>query len=222
MARYILTDIEGTTTSITFVHDVLFPYAKAHLRAWVKAHADEARVQELLAGVRAQVQVGTDEAAIDQLLAWIDADRKEPALKTIQGWIWADGYASGAYTSHVYPDVLPALKRWQAAGKTLGVYSSGSVEAQDQLFGHTVDGDLRPYFSHYFDTQVGHKREVGSYRNIQQQLGLPAEEILFLSDIPEELDAAAAAGMPVCHLLRPGTKAVERYVGVPDFSVIEG
>lgn len=222
MARYILTDIEGTTTSITFVHDVLFPYAKAHLRTWVKAHADEARVQELLAGVRAQVQVGTDEAAIDQLLAWIDADRKEPALKTIQGWIWADGYASGAYTSHVYPDVLPALKRWQAAGKTLGVYSSGSVEAQDQLFGHTVDGDLRPYFSHYFDTQVGHKREVGSYRNIQQQLGLPAEEILFLSDIPEELDAAAAAGMQVCHLLRPGTKAVERYVGVPDFSVIEG
>jgi enolase-phosphatase E1 len=227
MPRYILTDIEGTTTSITFVHDVLFPYAKAHLREWVERHADEARVAELLAGMkahawRAQGVDWTDADCIHQLLAWIDEDRKEPALKTLQGWIWADGYHSGAYTSHIYPDVQPALARWQAAGMTLGVYSSGSVEAQDLLFGHTVDGDLRHYFSHYFDTQVGHKRDAAAYRNIQQAIGIPAEEILFLSDIPEELDAASAAGMQVCHLLRPGTQAVERYVGVPDFSMIAG
>lgn len=225
MARYILTDIEGTTTSITFVHDVLFPYAKAHLRAWVEAHADEARVVDLLAGMKAHAYRAhgvewSDDDCIAQLLAWIDADRKEPALKTLQGWIWADGYHSGAYTSHVYPDVQPALARWQDAGITLGVYSSGSVEAQDLLFGHTVDGDLRPFFSHYFDTQVGHKREVGSYQNIQQALGIPAGDILFLSDVPEELDAAAAAGMQVCHLLRPGTQPVARYVGAKDFAEI--
>lgn len=225
MIRYILTDIEGTTTSISFVHDVLFPYAAAQLSTWVQAHLREPKVREALEDVKTTVlsEQGNqldDAGAIEQLLAWIKADRKHTALKAIQGWIWKEGYESRAYTSHVYPDVKPALERWKQQGLQMGVYSSGSVEAQIQLFGHTSDGDLRPYFSHHFDTHVGHKREVGSYKNIQSQLGIPAGEILFLSDIPEELDAAKAAGYAVLHLLRPGTEKVERYEGVEDFGGI--
>jgi enolase-phosphatase E1 len=224
MVQYILTDIEGTTTSISFVHDVLFPYSTQHLPAWVRSHRSEARVQAALADVAETVSreqgLATDEAAqIDWLLQWIRDDRKHGALKAIQGYVWRDGYETGAFTSHVYPDVPPALKRWQQQGLKMGVYSSGSVPAQRLLFGHTEFGDLQPYFSDYFDTAVGHKREVGSYRNIQKALGLPADAILFLSDIPEELDAAQAAGLQVMHLLRPGT-APSTHPGVETFAEI--
>lgn len=223
--RYILTDIEGTTTSISFVHDVLFPYAYTHLPAWVQAHAHEERVKNAIEGVKATVlteegKVLDWDGAIDQLMEWIKADRKQTDLKALQGWIWADGYRSGDFVSHVYPDVKASLENWQHTGIQIGVYSSGSVDAQLLLFGHTTDGNLLPYFSNFFDTKVGHKREVESYRNISMQLGIPPDEILFLSDIPEELDAAKAAGMQVVHLLRPGTQPVERYKGVPDFGCI--
>jgi enolase-phosphatase E1 len=225
VVRYILTDIEGTTTSISFVHDVLFPYAAEHLPAWVRAHREEDRVRTVLAQVaetvKAEQGLETDEAQqIDWLLRWIKEDRKHGALKALQGWLWKEGYAAGAFHSHVYPDVAPALERWKQQGLKMGVYSSGSVPAQRLLFGHTTVGDLQPYFSDYFDTAVGHKREVGSYKNIQKALGLPAEDILFLSDIPEELDAAKAAGMQVRQLLRPGTVAAERHPGASSFAQI--
>ena len=225
MIQYILTDIEGTTTSISFVHDVLFPYATAHLPAWVRSHRSEPRVQAALHQVSETMTqeqgLATDEAQqIAALLQWIQDDRKHPALKAIQGFLWKDGYETAAFKSHMYPDVAPALARWQARGIKMGVYSSGSVPAQRLLFGYSEVGDLQPYFSDYFDTAVGHKREVQSYLNIQKAIGLPAEAILFLSDIPEELDAAKAAGMQVMHLLRPGTAACERHPGVESFAEI--
>ncbi len=225
MIQYILTDIEGTTTSINFVHDVLFPYATAHLPAWVRSHRTESRVKAALQQVAetlAQEQGHeTDEAQqIAALLQWIQDDRKHPALKAIQGYLWKDGYETEAFKSHIYPDVAPALARWQGQNLKMGVYSSGSVPAQRLLFGYSEVGDLQPYFSDYFDTAVGHKREVKSYQNIQKAIGLPANAILFLSDIPEELDAAQAAGMQVMHLLRPGTAACERHQGVASFADI--
>ena len=225
MIQYILTDIEGTTTSISFVHDVLFPYATAHLPGWVRSHRSEPRVKAALTEVAATVQaeqgIATDEAdQIEWLLRWIKEDRKHSALKAIQGYLWKDGYESGAYRSHVYPDVPVALEKWKLQGLKMGVYSSGSVPAQRLLFGYSELGDLQPYFSDYFDTAVGHKRDVNSYRNIQKALGLPANAILFLSDVPEELDAAKEAGMQCLQLLRPGIAASERHSGVRTFEEI--
>lgn len=223
MVRYILTDIEGTTTSISFVHDVLFPYSSAHLPQWVRDHADEDRVQAALAQVRdtASREMGLEEPRLNEciglLMQWIAEDRKHSALKALQGYIWKEGYTSGAFTSHIYPDVAPALERWKRAGLTMGVYSSGSVDAQILLFGHTSEGDLKPYFSDYFDTAVGHKREQKSYENICTALGNAAGEILFLSDVPEELDAAKAAGMQTIQLIRPGTVPTDRHPTAASF-----
>jgi enolase-phosphatase E1 len=226
MIKYILTDIEGTTTSISFVHDVLFPYAAQHLPAWVRSHRSEARVQAALKEVADTVYrehgFETDEAnQIGWLLQWIQEDRKHSALKAIQGHLWKDGYESGAYRSHVYEEVPQALEAWKKQGILMGVYSSGSVPAQRLLFGYSEKGDLQPYFSDYFDTAVGPKREVQSYQNIQKALGIPASEILFLSDIAEELDAAKTAGMQTVQLLRPGTEDSGRHKTAKDFSEIQ-
>lgn len=205
MIRAILTDIEGTTTDIAFVHKVLFPYARARIGDYVRQQAIDPVVREQLVAINAEV--GRDltlEEAVAQLIRWIDEDRKITPLKALQGVIWAQGYRNGDFTGHVYADVPGALRRWQAEGKKLYVYSSGSVQAQKLIFGHTPYGDLTPLFSGYFDTRIGGKRETDSYRRIAQEIGLPAPEILFLSDIGEELDAARAAGLQTAWLVRDG------------------
>jgi len=205
MIRAILTDIEGTTTSISFVFDVLFPYARAHIADYVHDHADEPTVQAQLDAVAAEA--GRDltlDESIDQLIAWIDADRKVTPLKALQGMIWAAGYRDGAFTGHVYPDAAARLREWHAAGIELYVYSSGSVQAQQLLFGYSDAGDLTPLFKGWFDTRVGGKREPDSYIQIAARIGRPAEDILFLSDIVEELDAARDAGMATVRLVRDG------------------
>jgi enolase-phosphatase E1 len=205
MIRAIVTDIEGTTSSIDFVKDVLFPYARERLPAFVVTHADDPDVQHWLheaAKEAGLVSTGQQEL-IDLLLEWIDADRKSTALKALQGMIWKDGYASGEYRAHVYPEVAARLRAWHAAGKRLYVYSSGSVPAQKLFFAHSEAGDLGPLLSGYFDTETGPKREAESYRRIATSIGVPAGEILFLSDIVEELDAAAAAGLHTTQIARP-------------------
>lgn len=194
MITYVLLDIEGTTTPITFVHDVLFPFSKRHLKRYV---ADPERAA--------------------RLLRYIEEDRKDPELKELQGRIWQEGYASGELVSVLYPDVKPALEKWKAAGKSLGIYSSGSVQAQKLLFAHTQVGDLTPLFSDYFDTKVGAKRQRSAYERIVKSLGRPAGEILFLSDVTEELDAAAAAHMKTTQLVRPGTAAGTHHPVVASF-----
>jgi enolase-phosphatase E1 len=203
MIKAIVTDIEGTTSSIDFVHDTLFPYAKRHLRRFLREQAGDDAVQQALDDVEAIVgrDLSIDEAT-DVLEQWIAEDRKLTPLKTLQGLIWEIGYRRGELQGHVYADTPDALRRWHAQGCRLYVYSSGSVAAQKLIFGHTAYGDLTPLFSGYFDTHIGGKREAASYRAILGEIGLPGDAVLFLSDIGAELDAARQAGMQTCQLLR--------------------
>ncbi|MCC6207639.1 MAG: acireductone synthase [Gammaproteobacteria bacterium] len=206
MIRVVLTDIEGTTSSLSFVKDVLFPYARRHIDRYVREHASEAQVTALLNEARREMGnpgAGLD-AVIAQLADWIDHDRKVTPLKALQGLIWEAGYAAGDFSGHIYADAAAALRDWHGRGVRLYVYSSGSVHAQKLLFAHTEYGDLTPLFSGYFDTRVGHKAETASYRHIASQIEEAPEAILFLSDIVAELDAAREAGMQTCQLVREG------------------
>jgi len=209
MIEAVLTDIEGTTSSINFVHRVLFPHARQALPDFLRSHHGAAEVQPWLAQVAAETATPVDDlpALTAILLDWIDADRKHTALKALQGLIWRDGYVSGAYQAHVYADVPAALDDWHAQGLKLYVYSSGSIAAQRLLFGHTTDGDLRGLFDGYFDTTSGAKRDSASYLGIATAIALPPARILFLSDIEAELDAAAAAGMATILLRRDADTA---------------
>jgi len=198
MPRAILTDIEGTTSSIAFVAETLFPYARERLPAYVAAHPDET------APILAEVAAMEPGDPVATLTRWIDEDRKATPLKTLQGMIWADGYREGAFTGHIYPDAAAALRRWHEAGIALYVFSSGSVPAQKLLFGHSDAGDLTPLFSGYFDTKTGPKREAASYQAIANAVGLAADEILFLSDTPQEIAAARDAGLSALLIDRDG------------------
>ncbi|MFA6164548.1 MAG: acireductone synthase [Methylobacter sp.] len=206
MIQAIVTDIEGTTSSILFVKDVLFPYARANLADYVRSHSDDLQVKPLLEDVCKEVgsELSTEQI-ITQLSQWIDEDKKVTPLKSLQGMIWEAGYRQGDFKGHLYPDAAENLKAWKAEGLDLYVYSSGSVYAQKLLFAHTEYGDLTPLFSGYFDTHIGGKKEKESYDNIAKQLALPANQLLFLSDIKEELDAAKAAGFKTIWLTRDST-----------------
>lgn len=202
--RAILTDIEGTTSSIAFVHEILFPYASEALPNFVRANQHDETIAAILEdarGAAGKTDASTEET-IEILLGWIENDRKETALKKLQGHIWKNGYEVGDFSGHVYADAVVNLRQWAAAGIDLYVYSSGSVGAQKLLFGHSDAGDLRPLFRGYFDTETGHKQEPAAYENIVRELGLPVDEILFLSDVAAELDAAATAGMQTMQLVR--------------------
>ncbi|EPF15194.1 MULTISPECIES: acireductone synthase [Cedecea] len=202
MIRAIVTDIEGTTSDIRFVHNILFPYARERLAGYVREHHNE--ISEILNDLR--TEINEPQADIDRLIetlfSFMDVDRKSTALKALQGLIWRDGYVNGDFTGHLYDDVLPALEAWKQQGVDLYVYSSGSVAAQKLLFGYSDAGDITGLFSGYFDTHVGAKREVQSYRNIAQQTGIAPEALLFLSDIHQELDAAREAGWNTVQLIR--------------------
>jgi len=195
--RAIVTDIEGTTSSISFVKEVLFPYARRALPDFVRAHGKDPEVRRWLDAAATDIAASAcDDALIAQTLqGWIDQDRKHTALKALQGMIWAAGYRNGAYRAHLYPDVAAQLRAWKAQGIALYVYSSGSVAAQKLFFGYCEAGDLSGLFSGHFDTEIGPKREAGSYQRIAQTIALPLSEILFLSDVVEELDAAREAGL---------------------------
>ncbi|MCR4302216.1 MAG: acireductone synthase [Sulfuricaulis sp.] len=216
MTKVILTDIEGTTSSLSFVKDVLFPYARERIVEFVRQHVEEPSVKKELEEVRRLSGKNlNDSEIIEQLIRWIDEDKKITPLKSLQGMIWEDGYKKGDFKGHVYEDAVQHLKKWKQAGLKLYIFSSGSVQAQKLLFAHTEYGDLTPLFSGYFDTTIGSKREAESYRKIADSIGMPPGEILFLSDIREELDAARAAGMPVKWLIRDGaldTKAAHRQI----------
>jgi enolase-phosphatase E1 len=201
----VVTDVEGTTSAISFVKDVLFPYADKHLDAYVAGHRHDAIVAHAM--TETAIESGDADAddgrILDCLHAWIAEDRKATPLKTLQGLIWAEGYAQGHLVGHVYPDVPPVLRNWNAAGIELYVYSSGSIVAQKVLFSHTFAGDLTPLFTDHFDTTTGSKREAESYAEIAADTGFHPAEMLFLSDTEEELDAARAAGLQTARLLRP-------------------
>jgi enolase-phosphatase E1 len=220
--KAILTDIEGTTSAVSFVFDVLFPYAAAHLPDFVREHAGEAEVAAQLDAVRAESgEAGADvERCIAILLQWIAEDRKATPLKALQGMVWEQGYQAGQLKGHVYPDAVEALRRWKQEGYDLYVYSSGSIQAQKLIFGCSEAGDLSPLFSGYFDTTSGPKREADSYRRIASAIGRPGEEILFLSDVVQELDAAREAGLQTVGLAREGG-VLDGHETVASFAVID-
>ncbi len=205
--KYILMDVEGTTTSISFVHDILFPFAKERLSSYILSHINLPEIQLVLTLTKEtsleEEQRSLDNfGAIQKLIQWIDEDRKHPALKNIQGMIWKEGYQSGLLKGHIYPEVPECLKKWHEANIKMGIYSSGSIEAQKDLFGYSEFGNLNHFISNNFDTTSGHKREEKSYLNIANELDIEPNEILFLSDISQELDAAEAVGFNTAQLLR--------------------
>ena len=199
----IVMDIEGTTSSLSFVKDVLFPYARAHIGEFVRQHAQEQMVDALIDEVRQETGKHLSlDGVIQTLEQWIDGDKKITPLKALQGLLWENGYRQGDFKGHIYDDAKLTLEQWHRQGIKLYVYSSGSVHAQKLLFGYTEYGDLNYLFNDYFDTNVGAKNERDSYQKIAEAIKLPASEILFLSDVKSELDAAKAAGMQTTWLIR--------------------
>lgn len=192
----IVTDIEGTTSSIDFVHQVLFPYSTKALPEYIRQHAQEEEIAVIIGQVKQEInQLDSDlELIIATLLSWIKEDKKITPLKTLQGFIWEDGFKNNHFQGHLYEDAYRNLVQWYKLGIKLYVFSSGSVKAQKLLFAHSQYGDLTYLFDSYFDTNVGNKKEVTAYQNIAQTIDLPPQEILFLSDVISELDAAASAG----------------------------
>lgn len=215
----ILTDIEGTTTAIAFVKDTLFPFAEAELDAFLDAHEHDPAVAAILAEVRA---IAPQQDPRSVLRLWMGEDAKVTPLKSLQGLIWQAGYLDGRLKGHLWPDVAPCLRAWARAGLRLAVYSSGSVGAQKLLFGHSAAGDLTPMFTGFFDTKVGGKRDPASYATIAAGLHVPPGEVLFLSDVVEELDAAQAAGLRTCQLVRAGdgTLPAGRHAEAADFPAV--
>ncbi len=211
MVKAILTDIEGTTSSISFVRDVLFPYAAQHLPMFVRANAQTPAVAEQLRVAAQEAGVAADDypAIIDALQRWIAEDKKITPLKALQGMLWEHGYRNRDYRAHVYADAFHALTKWHAAGLPLYVYSSGSIQAQKLFFAFSESGDMTSLFTDYFDTTSGAKQEAESYRRIAAAIGVPVGEILFLSDIKGELDAAKAAGLQTCWLVRPADTSAD-------------
>lgn len=226
--RAIICDIEGTTSSITFVHKVLFPLALEKVDSYLQAHAADKDVAEQLENLwqrmasAAATPTERFAALSEQLKTYIRNDVKDTTLKWVQGKIWKEAFEAGSVKGHVYPEVPDFFKRWKEAGLTLFIYSSGSVEAQQQMFSYSEAGDLTVFLSGYFDTTTGMKREAGSYEKISAATGFAASEMLFLSDIVEELTAAQAVGMQTCLLLREGAQAKTDYTGAKaaDFSEV--
>ena len=202
----VVTDVEGTTSAIAFVHDVLFPYARSALRDFIERRGAESDVRAILdAAKREAGDVAMDDSSlVATLIRWIDEDRKATPLKALQGVIWEEGYRRGVLTGHVYADAADALKRWAESGIRLYVYSSGSIAAQKLVFGHSPFGDLTPLFAGHFDTTTGPKREPESYRRIVRAIGVSPAAVLFLSDSAEEIAAAKTAGFRTVQFIREG------------------
>jgi enolase-phosphatase E1 len=204
--KVVLLDIEGTVAPLAFVHDVMFPYARSHAGAWLEANWGHAVVGQLArdAGVPGFDGPAEATAAVGRLM---DADAKVTGLKQLQGLVWEQGFRRGELRSTLFDDVVPALGLWRGAGREIRIYSSGSVHAQRLFFTHTDAGDLTSFFSGFYDTTTGSKRESSSYAAIAADCGMPACEILFVSDLVDELDAARRAGMTTALAARPGNQA---------------
>jgi enolase-phosphatase E1 len=238
--RAILLDIEGTTTPIAFVHEVLFSYARSRVRDYLAENFGSAELATDLARLREEHAVdlrqnlqppalvaGPHDAEIESIVAYvnwlIDCDRKSTALKSLQGKIWKQGYVDGTLKARIFADVPPALDRWRRAGVKISIFSSGSALAQQLLFAHTEAGDLTGFISNYFDTTVGSKTAVQSYRGIATALGITAAEVLFVSDVAGELAAASGAGMQTRLCVRPGNppqSLADRYQIIQSFDAI--
>ena len=221
--QFVLTDIEGTTTSVSFVYEVLFPYFRNNihkLKDLTSLNEVKDAFQQTIEISKAEgITLSNDDEIIAQLLKWSLEDKKITPLKTLQGILWNEGYQSGEIKGHVYDEVADQLVIWKQNNIQMGVFSSGSIAAQKLIFGYSVAGDLTPYFSAYFDTTTGGKREIETYSKIATKLDLEPSQILFLSDIVEELEAANEIGYQTVQLVRPGTDSKWEKT-VADFSEI--
>jgi enolase-phosphatase E1 len=226
-SNVLLLDIEGTTTPISFVHEQLFGYARAHLDSYVFEHWDDESMREVCERLsverRAEGRGPLDsrESVVAYFHELMAADRKSPGFKLLQGLIWEDGYNRGELRGEVWDDVPAALRRWRAAGKTIAIYSSGSELAQRLLFQSTRHGDLTKFISAFFDTRYGAKVEQPSYRRIADALNQAAASILFVSDVTSELRAAQAAGMRVLLSVRPGNPPQTDAAGFPQITTFD-
>jgi len=221
-----LLDIEGTTTSIAFVYDVLFPYARKKMADFLSRNLASAEVQADLARLReereADFQQGlnpppcnNDDSAMSYLLWLMDRDRKSTPLKSLQGKVWEEGYRTGELKSRVFADVPRAFARWRSQSKKIYIFSSGSVLAQQLLFAHTEAGDLTEFISGYFDTNIGPKSDAESYRRIADAVKMAPPKIVFVSDVTKELAAAREAGIQVVLSIRPGNHAQPDHASYP-------
>jgi enolase-phosphatase E1 len=226
----VVLDIEGTTTPVSFVYDVLFPYAREHLRDYIAARVGAPELAEPVRLLSAEweedftggedpppdmMDVERDprlECVVGYALWLMQRDRKSPGLKLLQGLIWDRGYRDGTLRGEVYPDVPLAFQRWHSAGATLAIYSSGSVLAQKLLFSTTRYGDLTPYLSAFFDTGVGAKHESESYGRIAAAMSRRPAELLFVSDVEGELEAARQSGMVVALCQRDSTSGARHAI----------
>jgi len=227
--RGLLLDIEGTTSSISFVHDVMFPYVLLRLDTFLASEFERPDVRAACEQMAIDAGYPTlelwsaapQQQPLSQLIAGevrrlMASDVKATGLKALQGLIWAGGFHSGELAAHVYPDVLPAIERWRAAGLDVRIYSSGSVAAQRLFFGHVAEvGDCLHLFTGHYDTTIGSKKEADSYRRIAEDWGLLPAEIMFVSDIAAELRAAQAAGLQTCASVRPGNAALPADFDLP-------
>jgi enolase-phosphatase E1 len=230
-ATVILLDIEGTTTPVSYVFEVLFPFARDNIEAFLETCGEEADVRADLILLRQEYQAESDSvppwegdepiAAVPYIHYLIGCDRKSTSLKSLQGKIWDAGYQAGQLSSQLFADVLPALARWQKAGKAIYIFSSGSVQAQKLIFQYSEAGDLTDYISGYFDTTTGPKRELESYQKIVSSVVVPPEQILFISDVVAELRAAQAAGLQTLFSVRPGN-ATDDAEGFPRIDNFDG
>jgi len=223
MNRGILLDIEGTTTPIAFVYTVLFPYARRHMAAYVGNRRLADLELEFQEDIRAGNQPPGSPLELLPYLYWLmDQDRKSTALKRIQGEIWLEGFRTGELHGEVFADVPPALEAWHAKGIDIRIFSSGSVLAQRLLFSTTAAGDLTRYLSGYFDTTTGAKNDPASYQRIANAFGFSTSDMLFVSDVTRELDAARTAGMKTLLCVRPGnhTQPAHSYSNITSFEEI--
>lgn len=214
MIKFILMDVEGTTTDIRFVKDRLFPYAFEKMDEFIEKNFTT------LSKSKEEIGAQSPGEMIETLKGWISEDKKEPVLKAIQGDIWKEGYANGELKGHIYPEVKKCLENWKSNGIDLGIYSSGSVAAQKLLYANSTAGDLTPLLSRHFDLAVGKKFEKQSYEKIVSELGINPENILFLSDIEAELDAAKAVGLKTARLFRD-EKEDTKHPSVESFDQID-
>lgn len=222
MIKFILTDLGGTTTSNSFVQKKLFPYAVEQMETFIKQNKERPEVQKILSSLSAEQGCGLSlSAASDLFKEWISAKNPHPLLIQIETLIWKEGFESEDLKAHVYSDVPEELKKWKDAGLMLGVYSSAPVEVQKLFLKYSELGDLTPYLSVYFDPEIGPKTELESYQKIARKLGLDASEVLFLSDLSEEIEAAAKAGMKVTQVYRDGVPAKTMHTYSEKFSEVE-
>jgi enolase-phosphatase E1 len=230
-AQAILLDIEGTVSSISFVHEVLFPYARARIESFLAENGSDPAVKDIAARIieeaAALLPAGSESArsagptACDAAFRLMDGDVKATGLKQLQGLIWDAGYRNGELKSPLFDDVAPAIRKWISRGKRVAIYSSGSVAAQKAFLAHTNAGDLTSMLAGYFDTTTGPKRSPASYGAIAQSVSLATDQILFLSDVPQETSAAATAGMKSVLVVRPGNAPVPAEITTPRISTFD-